>query len=112
MRPPSFLRFILYLNTVILISIVGPVLAERPEPEVHGVFDGDEMYTLLPPDAIPAITNPEYVTGEEAAAQMLPEEPIIGVATGDDAVCWSAWQLDHHEIVDDYIGETPIAATW
>ena len=112
MRTRSFLRFTLFISTAILISMIGPVLAERPEPEVHGVFDGDEMYTLLPPDAIPAITNPEYVTGDEAAAQMLPEEPIIGVATGDDAVCWSAWQLDHHEIVDDHIGETPIAATW
>jgi hypothetical protein len=85
---------------------------ERPEPEVHGVFDGDEMYTLLPLDAIPAIIEPEYVKGKEAASQMLPHEPVIGVASGDQAVCWSTWQLDHHEIVNDQLGGRAIAATW
>ncbi len=108
----SLSRSILCICSLLLFPTFGSALTERPEPKVHGVFDGDEMYTLLPPDAIPAITSPEYVTGDEAAAQMMPEEPIIGVATGDDAVCWSAWQLDHHEIVDDHIGDTPIAATW
>ena len=102
----------LFTCSFLLLSFSGVAMAERSEPKVHGVFDGDEMYTLLEPDAIPAITSPEYVTGDEAAAQMLPDEPVIGVAIGEDAVCWSAWQLDHHEIVDDYIGETPIAATW
>ncbi len=86
--------------------------AERPEPEVHGTFDGDQMYTLLPPDAIPAITEPEYLTGEAAAAQMSSHEPVIGVATATDAVCWSAWQLDHHEIVNDTLDGTVIAASW
>ncbi len=97
---------------LLLLVAAGVVWAERPEPEVHGTFFGDQMYTLLPPDGIPAITEPEYVTGEEAAAQMHPDEPVIGVAHGDDAVCWSTWQLDHHEIVDDVLAGRPIAATW
>jgi len=86
--------------------------AERAEPEVHGTFDGDEMYTLLPPDGIPAILDPEYVTGEEAAAQMSPAEHVLGLATEKDAVCWSTWQLDHHEIVNDVFEGVAIAATW
>lgn len=100
-------------GTLLLLSVAAfTAAAQRPEPEVHGVFDGDEMYTLLEPDAIPAITAPEYLTGDAAAAQMMPNEPVIGVFDGDDAVCWSAWQLDRHEIVDDFLGDTPIAATW
>ena len=90
----------------------GPTPAQRPEPEVHGEFEGDPMYTVLPPDAIPAIDAPEYLTGDEAAAQMDPEETIMGVVAGGSAVCWSTWQLDQHEIVNDFIGETPIAASW
>ena len=86
--------------------------AERPEPEVYGTFDGDQMYTLLPPDGIPAILDPEYVTGEEAAAQMSPAEHVLGLATENDAVCWSTWQLDHHEIVNDVFEGAAIAATW
>jgi hypothetical protein len=105
-------REITWLASLMIAGVWGLAMAERPEPEVHGTFEGEAMYTLLPPDAIPAITAPEYVTGEDAAAQMLAHEPVIGLAQGDDAICWSTWQLDHHEIVNDVIGTTPIAATW
>ena len=98
---------------VMFLSLMGaPVFAERPEPEVYGTFDGDEMYTLLLPNGIPAILDPEYVTGEEAAAQMSPHEHVLGLANENDAVCWSTWQLDHHEIVNDVFAGTAIAATW
>ena len=96
-----------------LLLAAATTYAQRPEPEVHAVFEGEPMYTLLPPDAIPAITDPAYVTGEAADAQMSPDEPVIGVAARDgDAVCWSTWQLDHHEIVNDVVAGRSIAATW
>jgi len=104
-------RAVLIATAIMLIATM-PAPAEQPEPEVHGVFDGDPMYTLLPPDAIPAIRDPEYVIGEAAADQMSPAEPVIGLARDGDAVCWSAWQLDHHEIVNDQIAGSAIAATW
>ena len=91
---------------------ISTARAERPEPEVYGVFDGDEMFTLLPPDGIPAILDPEYLAGEAAAAQMSPTEHVLGLASANDAVCWSTWQLDHHEIVNDVFEGRPIAATW
>ncbi len=90
----------------------GAAPAQRPEPAVHGVFDGDTMFTLLPPDAIPAVREPRYVTGAAAEAQMSPDEPVIGVADGDDAVCWSTWHLDRHEIVNDRLAGSAVAATW
>jgi hypothetical protein len=95
-----------------VVLVVSSALAERPEPEVYGTFDGDEMFTLLPADGIPAILDPEFVSGEEAAAQMSAEESVMGLATEGDAVCWSTWQLDHHEIVNDVFNDTAIAATW
>ena len=46
------------IGTLILLSVMAlAAMAQRPEPEVHGVFDGDEMYTLLEPDAIPAMID-------------------------------------------------------
>jgi Protein of unknown function (DUF3179) len=96
----------------LLLLLPAVVPAQKEEPPVHGVFDGDEMYTLLPVNAIPAILNPEYLTGEEAAAQMAPDEPVMGVFSENDAVCWSTWQLDHHEIVNDTLAGKSIAATW
>jgi hypothetical protein len=95
-----------------LALLASPAAAERPEPEIHGVFDGDPMYTLLPPGGIPAITSPTYVTGDAAEAQMSADEPVIGVALDGEAICWSAWQLDAHEIVDDVVAGRSIAATW
>ena len=65
------------IPAILLLLLIGPLAlaqAERPEPEVHGEFQGDKMYTLLPPDGIPAIMEPEYLSGDEAAAQMSPVE--------------------------------------
>jgi hypothetical protein len=114
MTTPAARRFAPALGVIVWSMLLATAvsLAERPEPEVYGTFDGDEMYTLLPPDGIPAIFDPEYVTGTEAAAQMSAAEHILGLATENDAVCWSTWQLDHHEIVNDVFEGTAIAATW
>ena len=90
----------------------GEALAERPEPEVHGVFGGEEMYSVLPPDAIAAIRAPDFVSGEEADAQMSPAEPVLGVVLDGKAHAYSLWQLDGHEIVNDMLAGRAIAATW
>ena len=108
------MRLIPILTMVVAVAITLPTSssAQRPEPTVYGVFEADTMYTVLPPDAIPAIREPEYVQGAEADAQMAPDEPVIGVSLGDEAVCWSTWHLDRHEIVNDHVGGRAIAATW
>ncbi len=104
----------MYLFTclALLPAVTMPAAAQRPEPEVHGTFDGELMYTVLPPNAIPAITAPEFVSGDEAEQQMLPGEPVLGVVLGGESRAYSAWQLDAHEIVNDVVGETAIAVTW
>ena len=86
--------------------------AQRPEPEIHGTFDGDPMYTVLPLDAIPAIREPEFLTGTDADQQMAPDEPVLGIIIADEVHAYSLWQLDAHEIVNDTVGGRAIAATW
>ncbi len=70
------------------------------------------MYTVLDFDAIPSIDEPIFVTAGEGDNFLQENEMVIGVVAGSDAKAYSTWQLDHHEIVNDVIGETPIAATW
>jgi len=108
------MRLIVLLAAVAALTLGRPNTAspQQPEPAVFGVFEGDTLYTVLPPDAIPAIREPEYVSGAAALAQMDPGEPVIGVAAGTDAVCWSTWHLDRHEIVNDHLGGRAVAATW
>jgi hypothetical protein len=99
---------------IVALMLVFPpgALSQRSKPKILGVFDGDTMYSVLPPDAIPAVRNPVFLSSLEADAQMSPDEPVLGVVVNGEAKAYSLWQLDAHEIVDDVIGGTPIAATW
>ncbi len=45
-------------------------------------------------------------------AQSQPREPVLGVVVDGAARAYSLWQLDHHEIANDEIAGTAIAATW
>lgn len=101
------------LCALVLLSLVTTVDgAGRPEPRVYGVIDGDTVYAVLPPNAIPAIRSPRFLPPGKGDAQMEPEEPVMGVVIGGEARAYSLWQLDSHEIVDDVIAGTPIAVTW
>ena len=103
--------FIIFL-LLIITSAFSPLAAQRTEPKIHGTFDGDPIYTVLSSGAIPAITQPEFLTGAKASAQMSPEEPVIGITVRGYARAYSTWHLDAHEIVNDTIGGTPFAVTW
>ncbi len=74
-------------------------------------IDGDRVYTLLPPDAIPAIDQPRFVPAS-AAAFMRDDEPVVGVVEGGVAKAYSTWHLDRHEIVNDSVAGKPVAVTW
>jgi hypothetical protein len=92
--------------------VAETAMAQRPEPKVVATWGGDEVYQVLPLGAIPAIDDPEFVSGKAADAQMKPGEPVLGVVVGDTARAYSLWQLDHHELVNDEIEGAAIAATW
>lgn len=96
----------------IAVAVASPLLAQRRMQE-EKIGDGT-MYTVLPPDAIPAINNPEFVSREEAEKWMADDEPVLGLVdpvTGK-AKAYSLWHLDRHEIVNDQLGGRPIAVTW
>lgn len=97
---------ILACGPLLLVAVLA--LAQQPEPEVHGEFEGEPMYTVLPPDAIPAIRDPEYLSGDAARAQMTADEDVMGVLVGEVPRAYSLWQLDSHEIVND----ADFAVTW
>lgn len=114
----------------VLALVVGPSLAgaqtqtqpqsapsaarqnERPKPQVEMVVDGDPVMKLLPRDAIESVDDPVMVPAAAADSFMRDEEMILGVYDGKQARAYSTWHLDRHEIVNDRLGETPIAATW
>jgi hypothetical protein len=99
-------------SLLLLLLVALPACAQPPREQESVPIRGEPMYTVLPFDAIPAIDEPVFVGAGEADRFLLPHEPVIGVRSGIDVKAYSAWHLDHHEIVNDVIGETPIAVTW
>lgn len=95
-----------------MLTVAAAAFAQRRAPEVVAEIDGESMYRVLPRGQIPAIDAPSFVTGEAADAQMRAEEPVLGVVVGDTARAYSLWHLDAHEIVNDTIEGTAIAASW
>ena len=70
------------------------------------------MVTLIPKDAIPAILDPSFVDAENAWAQYLPDEPVLGVSINGEHKAYSVPYLSSREIVNDELGGVAIAATW
>jgi len=111
---PSGLVRLTTLTTLawFLLFPLGELSHAQRNAEVYGTYDGDPMYTVLPPGEIPAITEPELVTGADARSQMSIEEPVLGIVIDGEARAYSLWHLDAHEIVNDTMAGTAIAATW
>jgi hypothetical protein len=79
-------------------------------PRVETI-NGDRVHTVLQPDAIRSIDQPQFVRASEASF-MRDDEPVVGVVQNGVAKAYSTWHLDHHEIVNDQIGGKPVAVTW
>lgn len=71
-----------------------------------------EIVTLLPPDAIPAIDNPRFITAAEADKQLSLRDLVIGVSIDGEHRAYGAAFLSAHEIVNDTLGGRAIAVTW
>ncbi|NIN68937.1 MAG: DUF3179 domain-containing protein, partial [Anaerolineae bacterium] len=65
-----------------------------------------------PKDGIPAIDAPKFISVEEADEWLQPQEPVVLVQVGDDARAYPIQILMWHEIVNDTIGEVPVAVTY
>lgn len=72
--------------------------------------NNDPIRTLLPFDAIPAITKPQFVPA--AKAKLDADAPVIGVTFNDESHAYSIYLLNGHEIVNDVVGGEKIATTW
>ncbi len=102
-------RFVLVAGLLFLLAAE----AQRRPIREEKIGDGT-LVTVLPEDAIPALTSPVFVSGDEADRFMKDDEPVLGLVdpvTGQ-AKAYSLWHLDAHEIVNDRLGKQPIAVTW
>lgn len=71
----------------------------------------DEIQSILPRDAIPALIKPNYLSVAQAS-DINDQEEVIGVVINGDARAYPLSTMSAHEIIDDAIGGQPTAVTW
>lgn len=104
----------------ILIGLVGGGCAallgrEVTLPAGSAASEADRsvrMVTLLPRDAISAILDPRFLSGDAAEAQMEPSERVLGVSIAGDSRAYPVNVLSAVEIVNDTVGGVPLAVTY
>lgn len=99
------------LPIVILLLFINNINAQRPTPTMTEVL-GHTLHTVLKPGDIPAIFQPEFDGIDQAKKLYYADEPLMVITAGAEVKAYSTWHLDHHEVVNDFIGGTAIAATW
>lgn len=70
----------------------------------------DTFEQIIPRGRIAAISNPRFVPASEA--KIAGDAWILGVVIDGRARAFSLNILNHHEVVNDTIGDTSYAAVW
>ena len=65
-----------------------------------------------PRDGIPALTDPPRVSAKAAAGWLQPDDRVIGIAIGGEAVAYPIRIMNWHEIVNDVIGGQPVVVSY
>lgn len=83
--------------------------AEFPAPLVDpgAIFPGGP-----PPDGIPPIDDPRFVSVEAADRYLSDAEPVIALVIGGEARAYPAQVLIWHEIVNDTVAGVPVSVTY
>jgi len=100
------MRIIHLAAAAVTVLAVGSVLVTG-----QGSLD-DDLHVVLPRDAIPAISNPDFEPVSDAERYMSDEELVIGLVSRDEQRAYSTWLLDRHEVVNDTFEGRPVAVTW
>jgi len=65
-----------------------------------------------PPDGIPSIDEPQFVTVDEADTWLGANEPVVFLESGGEVHAYPVQILIWHEIVNDRVGQVPVAVTY
>ena len=87
----------------------GADSAEFPEPLVdpREIISGGP-----PPDGIPPIEDPSFVTVSDASGLLEAEEAVVALEINGDARAYPVRVMIWHEIVNDTVGGVPVSVTY
>ena len=76
-------------------------------------IDYNELLSGGPPrDGIPSIDDPSFVSPSQAQAWLADNEPVIALDIDGEARAYPLQILTWHEIVNDTVGDVPVAVTF
>jgi hypothetical protein len=92
----------------------GEPLTATPVPTAPDTIPEEEyrIVTLLAPDAISAIDNPQFYSVSDADQEYDLDELVLGVEFDGDARAYPIGLLARHEIINDTVGGQPLAVTY
>lgn len=113
--------FFLAIFSIALISLSESVYAE-PDSTWQRLWPKTDFTKITVPlaeiqsggpgkDGIPAIDHPQFASVREVG-ELPDDEPVIGVTIGNDAKAYPLRILIWHEIVNDQMGDMPVAVTY
>ena len=105
-------RVVLFLVAALLWPALSPVLwAEEFDLSKHSIPVTEILSGGPPKDGIPAILDPRFLEAEQATF-LRDADLVIGVALNGSAKAYPTRILNWHEVVNDTIGDQPVAITW
>ncbi len=125
-RDTSFMRNIWALAaTGMVVGILSTWISGAPQSEKlpdgrGGEFDVTRHKIPLdqirgggpPKDGIPSLNNPQFVSAQQGDKFLMSWDRILGVEYNGVAKAYPIKILNWHEVVNDSIGNKPIAVSW
>lgn len=113
------------IAVVIAVAVAGAFFIFQPtQPTARGAESSasapeevspEDLISVLPPDSIPAIDNPRFISAtkaEEGDIRLRDDDAVLGVALGGIAKAYPIRILNWHEIVNDEISGKPVLITF
>lgn len=105
-------RIIRSLAAAFLCLLLSPLSAVAQWDFSRHNIPIDEIQSGGPPkDGIPALTNPKYVSAEQADF-LAADEQVLGVFLNGVARAYPTRILSWHELVNDAFGSEPVLVSW
>ncbi len=116
------------IGSLATLAIMGAMVVFGPEPQVPPAWaqapvarefdlrsvtvDSRQIRAGGPrKDGIPALTIPQFLKAAEVG-YLRPDDRVIGITMHEQSRAYPLAILNYHEIVNDTIGQTPIAVTY
>jgi hypothetical protein len=93
--------------------LIGQSNVQKEEEQQQHIVPLDQIVSGgPPPDGIPSIDNPKFVTVQEAGNFLSDSDLVLGININCDIRVYPLLILVWHEIVNDKVGGVPVAITY